>query len=149
MTTSDPLALIDTNVLVYAADATSTFHEPALQLRERGFQGEIPLVISPQVLMEFFAVITNPRRVQSPRSSQEATAEVEKYLRSTTIRTIYTGDDILEQVLSLLQQHPQVARQEIFDLYLVATMLTNSVTRIYTYNQQHFSRFAGITVLTP
>jgi hypothetical protein len=28
----------------------------------------------------------------------------------------------------------QVTRQEIFDLHLVATMLTNGLTRLYTYN---------------
>jgi predicted nucleic acid-binding protein len=43
----------------------------------------------------------------------------------------------------------KIARQELFDLFLVATMVANGVTRIYTYNHQHFARFAGIEVLTP
>jgi predicted nucleic acid-binding protein len=132
MSTSNDRALVDTNVLVYAADTASSVYEPCRQLRDRGFRGEVSLAVTPQVLMEFFAVITSPRRVSSPRSSEEARAEV-----------------ALEQTLELLPHHPQVARQEIFDLFLVATMLANGVTRIYTYNQQHFTRFAGIEVLTP
>jgi predicted nucleic acid-binding protein len=60
MSTSDNRALIDTNVLVYAADTSSSFHKPSRQLRVRGFRGEIPFVVTPQVLMEFFAVITSP-----------------------------------------------------------------------------------------
>jgi hypothetical protein len=57
MITSDERALLDTKVLVYAADAGSPFHEAARRLRDRGFLGEVPLVVSPQVLLEFFAVI--------------------------------------------------------------------------------------------
>jgi predicted nucleic acid-binding protein len=68
MTISNEPALLATNVLVYAADAGSPFHEAARQLRDRGVHGGIPLGVSPQVLLEFFAVITHPRRVQTPRS---------------------------------------------------------------------------------
>ena len=100
MTISDEPAWLDTNVLVYAADAGSPLHDTARQLRDRGVRGEIPLVVSPQVLLEFFAVITHPRRVQTPRSPQEASAEMAKYLRSRRIGTIYPGPDILRRVLA-------------------------------------------------
>jgi toxin-antitoxin system PIN domain toxin len=149
MNTSNDRALVDTNVLVYAADTASSFHEPSTQLRDRGFRGEVHLMVTPQVLMEFFAVITSPRRVTTPRSSEEARAEVEKYARADNILKIYPDSTALERTIELLQRHPQVARQEIFDLFLVATMMANGITRIYTYNQQHFTRFAGIEVLTP
>jgi predicted nucleic acid-binding protein len=99
--------------------------------------------------MEFFAVITSPRRVTTPRSPEEARAEVEKYARAANILKMYPDSTALEQTLDLMQQHPQVTRQDIFDLFLVATMMANGVTRIYTFNQQHFTRFAGVEVLTP
>ena len=143
------LALIDTNVLVYAADTTAAFHEQAKQLRDCGIRGELPLAVSPQVLLEFFAVVTSPRRVAQPRSPEEAREEIEKYVRAPAIRKIHPGGDILNRVLTLLQQYPQVARQEVFDLFLVGTMLANSVTRIYTYNREHFTHFEDITVLVP
>jgi toxin-antitoxin system PIN domain toxin len=149
MTISEEPALLDTNVLVYAADAGSPFHDAARQLRDRGVRGEIPLVVSPQVLLEFFAVITNPRRVHTPRPPQEAGAEMAKYMRSRRIRTIYPGPDILQRVLALHAQHPHVAWQDIFDLALIATMLANRIVHIYTYNQQHFTPFQELTVLTP
>jgi predicted nucleic acid-binding protein len=98
--------------------------------------------------MEFFAVITNPRRVQQARSPQEARTEVEKYVHSS-IRKIHPGADILNRVLTLLEQHPNISRQDIFDLFLAATMLENGITRIYSYNQDHFTRFLELTVLTP
>jgi predicted nucleic acid-binding protein len=149
MSTLTDSAVVDTNVLAYAADTSSSFHEPSRQLRDRGFRGEIPLVITPQVLMEFFAVMTSPRRVATPRSPEEARAEVEKYVRADHMLKIYPDRAALEQTLGLMRHHPQVARQEIFDLFLVATMLANGITRIDTYNQQHLTRFAGIEALTP
>ena len=149
MNTSDNRAVVDTNVLVYAADTSSSFHERSQQLRDRGFRGEVPLVVAPQVLMEFFAAITSPWRVSLPRSSEEARAEVEKYACADNMLKIYPDRTALDRTIELLHHHLQVARQEIFDLFLVATMLANGVTRIYTYNQQHFTRFAGIEVLTP
>jgi predicted nucleic acid-binding protein len=120
MSTSEPasdLVLVDTNVLVYAADTTAAFHEPSKQLRDRGMRGELPLAISPQVLLEFFAVVTSPRRVAHPRSPEEAREEIEKYVRAPEIRKIHPGENILDRVLTLLQQYPQVARQEIFDFF--------------------------------
>jgi predicted nucleic acid-binding protein len=87
--------------------------------------------------------------VTTPRSSEEARAEVEKYARADNILRIYPDTTALEHIIELLQHHPQVARQEIFNLFLVATVLANGVARIYSYNQQHFTRFAGIDVLTP
>src|SRR6266446_6822962 len=112
MTTSE-LALLGTNILVYAADETSEFHAPAKQLRDWGVQGDIPVAISPQILFEFFAVITNFRRVTQPRSPQEAREEMEKYLHANAIRKISPGEDIINRVLILLQQHPQITRQDI------------------------------------
>lgn len=46
MTTSE-IALIDTNVLVYAADTTAEHYDASRELRDRGIQGELPLAVSP------------------------------------------------------------------------------------------------------
>jgi uncharacterized protein len=148
MTTSE-LAMLDTNILVYASDETSAFHALAKQLRDRGVQGDVPLAVSPQILFEFFAVITSPRRVTQPRSPQEAREEMEKYLQTPTIRKISPGEDIITRVIALLQQYPQITRQDIFDCVLVATMQTHGIRHIYTYNRQHFTPFSDIEVLTP
>jgi len=147
MTTSE-LALLDTNILVYAADQASPFHEPSRRLRNQGANGDILVAVSPQILLEFFAVITSPKRVQNPRTKEEAIEEVEKYAQSKHIRKIYPGSDILDRVLTLLKKY-EATRQEIFDLHFVATMLSNDMRRLYTYNRDHFTKFTEVEVLTP
>jgi len=59
MTTSE-ISLLDTNVLVYAADVTSPFHQDSRDLRDRGIKGEISLCVFPQIFYEFFAIVTDP-----------------------------------------------------------------------------------------
>jgi len=145
MSVSD-LAVLDTNVLVYAADEASEFHEASRVLRDRE---DVALAITPQILMEFYAIITDPRRVTSPRSAEEARGELAKYVHSPHIVTLHPSSDVLTRVLSLLETYPQVTRQTIFDLFIVATMLGNGVNRIYTFNDPDFSLFTEIEVLRP
>ena len=141
-------SLLDTNLLVYAADNSSPFYHAAKVLREKGLRGEMSLCVCPQVLTEFYAVITDPKRVDNPRSQDEALIEMEKYFDSINILKIYPGPNIIEKTLDLLKTY-KITRQGIFDLYLVATMLSNNVTRLYTYNQDHFSKFKELEVLIP
>ena len=147
MTTSD-IALLDANILVYAADETSTYNQATKLLREKGLKDEIPLCVCPQVLSEFFSTVTNPKRVNKPRTQKEALLEMEKYFYSRNILKIYPGTEIMERILGLLKKY-KVSQQEIFDLKLVATMLSNNVSRIYTYNQADFAQFEEIEVLNP
>jgi toxin-antitoxin system PIN domain toxin len=141
-------ALVDTNVLVYAADKTCPFHQSAKSLRDKAVAGKSSLCVCPQVLNEFFAVVTDPKRVGSPRSQEEALFEIEKYHRSKNILKIFPGPDVIEKTLDLLKRY-NTTKQGIFDLHLVATMLSNNVTRLYTYNQDHFAKFNEIQPLTP
>lgn len=147
MTTSE-VSLLDMNVLVYAADTNSPFHILSMALRERGLRGDLPLCVCPQVLNEFFAVVTDSKRVSHPRSQKEATLEVEKYFHSKRILKIYPDVETIKNTLVLLEQY-QITRQAIFDLHLVATMLSNNVTRLYTFNQDHFTKYNEIETLTP
>ena len=49
----EDLALLDTNILIYADQEQEPHHQVAKMLRDRGQQGEIPVCIAPQNLSEF------------------------------------------------------------------------------------------------
>ena len=76
------------------------------------------------------------------------TVEIEKYVKTKNIVKIYPGTQSITRMIALLKTY-EVAKQEVFDLQLAATMLSNNVTRIYTYNQNDFSKFKELEVLTP
>ena len=152
MRTSNPadLALLDTNVLVYADQEEEEYHRAAKMLRDLGQRGDIPVCISPQVLSGFFAVVTRAgrHRASSPMSPAEAAEEVRKYLEAEHINKIYPTPTTWPTILSLLEQH-SVTGQDIHDLHLAATMLSNDVTKIYTFNTEDFASIPGIEVLDP
>lgn len=83
-------AVLDTNVLVYPADEMSPFHVPSRDLRDRGVRGDEKLCIFPQVMSEFYAILTDPKRVSNPRSQEEVVAEIEKYLQAKRILKLFT-----------------------------------------------------------
>lgn len=56
--------------------------------------------------------------------------------------------DLVTRWTALLRQYP-VTEAKVFDTQLVANMLGNGVTRIYTFNTTDFQGFPGIQVLTP
>lgn len=148
MTISEAPTLLDTNVLVYAADQLSPFHDVCRKLREDGRTGKRNLCITPQVLFEFYAVVTDPKRVRDPLDPSEAIAEISAYLDDPAIKTIHQTPEATGRVTDLAERYA-IRRQEIFDALIVATMLSNDVRQIYTYDVGHFSQYPEIQVLKP
>ena len=66
------LALLDTNILVHAMNKDATQHGACRALLDRAVAGEIPLGVAPQVLFEYFAVVTSAG--SDRRHDQTATA---------------------------------------------------------------------------
>ena len=140
--------LLDTNILVYYHQELSPFHSKAKALLEMGLRREVPLCICPQVLMEFYATITNPRRVTKPVIPEHAVTEVEKYFTCSWLKKIYPTEETLKITIDLLEKY-RVKRMEVFDLQLVATMLSNGAIHIYTFNQSDFVKYSEIQALLP
>jgi toxin-antitoxin system PIN domain toxin len=136
-------ALVDANILVYAASPASPQHQASRALLELE---DSNLCVTPQVFAEFYSVVTNPRRVTAPFTPSEARAFIEECMPWMSVLPIPSG--VVGRWAALAEQHG-VTGADVFDLQLVATMLENSVRRIYTYNRVDFERFPEIHVLTP
>lgn len=142
------MILIDTNIIVFAHNADSPHQQKANQLIEDVLNLKFEACISHQNLLEFFSIVTNSRRVEKPLSSQEAFFLIETYLSSSRIIKIYPSIKTFSHTISLSQKL-SLAKAEIFDCYLVATMLENNVFTIYTENTAHFKCYKNIKVINP
>jgi predicted nucleic acid-binding protein len=142
------LALLDTNILVYSHQSLSKFHAQSRNLVRGGLRGDIAVCICPQVLMELFSVITNAKRVTNPVDSKKAAVEIEKYLQTESMLKILSREDTIDVTIDLLKKYGAKGA-EIYDLQLVATMLSNNVARLYTYNLNDFAKFKEVEALTP
>ena len=142
------LTLLDTNVLVYAHYQDSEHYSVSSLLLNRAQDGQVALCITPQILTEFYAVVTNSRRVDKPYKPDEALDAIERVLAMPGMTLLLPPVDTIGRWMDLLRQHPVVG-STVFDVQLVATMLGNGVRRIYTFDSSHFAQFGEIEVLTP
>ncbi len=141
-------SLVDTNVLVHSLSKESPNYRAARDLREQAQNATANLCVAPQIIAEFYAVVTNPRRVRAPFTSAEALEEIDKLLALPGLTLLSVPSDVVERFMQLLRRRPVLGRK-VFDLQLVATMLGNGVRHIYTFNVKDFEPFQELEVLVP
>ncbi len=134
--------------MVYAHNEDAPQHQSAKVLRDDAFEGRIRACLAHQNLLEFFAVVTNPRRVERPLSPGLARDVMDRYLDHSAFRLIHPTEETSAWLRRLLGEIPARGAR-VFDLFLAATMLTNGVTAIATFNSADFSRLPGISVFDP
>jgi uncharacterized protein len=145
MTSVEP-GVIDANVLVYAVDADHPHHATSRALLDAARNRSTTLYVTSQILCEFYSVVTNPRRVAKPRSAADAIAAMSSML--AFLRVLPSPARVVTALMELLRRHP-VTGAEVFDLQIVATMQTNNVQRIYTFNAGDFEVFSDLIVIVP
>lgn len=140
--------ILDANVLAYAVNADAPQHRVSRALLEAGRDPSTTLYVTSQILCEFYSVITNPRRVAFASSPTEALRIISALLALPGVRVLPTPTGAVERLMKLLERHP-VAGGDVFDLQLVATMQSNNVFRIYTFNAEDFEVFPELAVVVP
>ncbi len=143
--------LFDSNILVYAHNEDSLFHSQALSLITKVIKGEISGVLTSQNLLEFYSVITDKRRLSSPVTPELAAELVDQYLTSP-FEIIYPDLSTNKIMVELLKKNKQSVKGQIkdgqiFDVFLIATMLASNISQIITANIKDFKKFDGISVL--
>jgi hypothetical protein len=133
--------LLDTNILVYAVNAESDFHDGAVDLLE---DQEQRYVLTQQNLVEFFRVVTNPRHTV-PMTYTQAINTVRFFSESFLV---LQSDALALDITWDLVERYGIEGYTIFDTQLVATGLRHGVTHIATHDTD-FRRFDEIQVIDP
>jgi len=141
---------IDTNILVYAHNMDSEFHEKAALFLEdamnnRDEGGSLPVCIPSQVLTEFINAITR-QNLKFPLSLRQAISIVQDYL-DFDIQIIHQTDTQIHTLLELLASAS--SRKKIFDVALAATLKDNKIEGLYTLNVNDFKDFEFLKVINP
>src|SRR5438034_7364930 len=103
--------LIDSNILVYAINASSPKHTAAKQFLQDNIED---LVITHQNMFETLGVITHPK-FQSPMSSASALEAIKRI--ATVCRVISPDYKTHNIALELIKKH-HLSADRIFDAYL-------------------------------
>ena len=131
---------IDTNVLIYAIDKESDFYRAALKTLASlsGFG-----TVCWQNLTEFYAVITDKKRVTHPLTSQKAIKEMDSLLNKYSLAIIGPNIKTKEIWFDILKTR-KIKGQSVHDTFLSATLISNGINMLITENPKDFS---GITDL--
>jgi predicted nucleic acid-binding protein len=140
--------LFDTNILVYANNIDSPFHEPCRKLVESALNGRFPAFIAHQNLLEMYAVVTDKRRVEKPLTPESANGLINFYLTTSNISILYPSPATFSVLGKLIADHSPVSHG-VFDLVLVALMIENGISTIHTANTRHFANFKEIAAVSP
>jgi predicted nucleic acid-binding protein len=135
--------IVDTNVLVYAADSGSPLGEAAIDRLAELRRAGVELVLCDQVLHEYAAVVTRPGLLRRPRTAAQAAAEVDRLARHFPV--LPPSPREREIWLRLLRQ-TTLAGVRLFDTVLAATALAAGVPAVLTHNARDFERFEGLAV---
>ena len=142
------MLVVDTNILVYAADADSSFHSACRDWLERQRVRADAWYSTWSIFYEFLRVTTHPRVMRRPWNVTEAWSFVQALLASP-------GLDILVPT----QQHPIIAEQVIreiphlagnlfHDAHTAILMREHGIRQICTRDAD-FHRFSFLEVIDP
>jgi predicted nucleic acid-binding protein len=139
--------LVDTNILLRASDPGSLHYQLAIQALTRLAAAGAEVYITPQNLIEFWAVATRARDANGfGWSVAKAALEIEQLRKSFLF--LEDTPDVFIHWRSLVTTYG-ITSKRVHDTRLVAVMLAHGVTHFLTFNTDDFKTFTNITLVHP
>ena len=137
---------VDTNVLIYATNEASRWHQLAIEaLQERRRLG-IQLVLSAQIVREYLAAATRQRLVDGTPPLPEVLRNVGTF--RAEFRLVEDNPRVLDELCVLVRRIP-IAGKQIHDANIVATMLAHGVRQLLAHNGTDFARYSHLIEVLP
>jgi len=140
--------LLDTNILVHAYNKSSPHQDQASKIIRKAMQGETEACLSPQVLYEFFAVVTSAKRVERPISPGEAANLCIDLWECNEIEKLNPSGIAPIEVFKFVKEL-NLSKAEIFDCVLAVTAKENDIESIFTENVADFKRYKFVNAVNP
>jgi len=141
-------AVIDTNCLIYSSIARGRKKKIIENYISNLFKKDWLLALTEQTLLEFFSIVTNPKRVKNPVTCKRAIKEITKFYKNAGYKIIKPNLNTFNFLLKILEEK-NVRGALIFDYYLAATALSNGFNIILTENTKDFKNIKGLKVINP
>lgn len=142
------MLVVDTNVLLYAADEHSVFHERSWANLQRWRRDPAPLFLTWSICYEFLKVGTTPRVFRSPMSVEEAWRFIDAVLNSPGGAMLTATDRHADVLARTLSEFPDLRGKVLHDVHTAVLMREHGVSRICTRDAD-FRRFPFLTVVDP
>lgn len=140
--------VVDTNVLIYAADQDSRFHAACNGKLRNWREQKMPWYLSWNICYEFLRVSTHPKVFRMPWTADAAWQFLEAVLASPSISVLCAGDRHREILSATLSELPHLAGNIVHDMHTAVLMREHGISRIVTCDSD-FHRFPFVDVIDP
>lgn len=142
------MLVVDTNVLLYAADRDSEFHAPCRRLLEDSRAQPAPVFLTWSICYEFLRVATHPRVFHTPWTAVAAWRFLDALLTAPGISVLQPTERHAAVLAQTLAEQEDLRGNLMHDLHTAVLMREHGVSRICTRDAD-FHRFAFLTVVDP
>ena len=130
--------LLDTNILIYAKDSSSGFHQAAIEI----FMGTDELFLTSKNLTEYYAVVTKGERpLLTPA---EALLDINEFISNCNL--LFPSEASHQKLSTLIIQYKPKGIL-IHDFEIASIGLANGINKIATFNKADFQLISEIEVI--
>ena len=140
--------LVDTNILIYAADNSSDAHPKYKELLNQWRCEPTPWYLTWGIIYEFLRVTTHPRVFRNPWNIKQAWEFIEVLLQSDSLRVLTEGQKHREHLSQIIENPRELRGNILQDAQIAAVMREHGIQIIYTRNTD-FHKFPHLKVKDP
>lgn len=140
--------LVDTNVLVYAANEDAPESEACRERLEAWRVRPAPWYLTWGVVYEFLRIVTHRRVLATPWTLGEAWSFVSALIASPSLRILAETDRHQAVLAEILEEVPGVKGNLVHDAHIAAVMREHGIRQIVTRDGD-FHRFPFLEVVDP
>jgi toxin-antitoxin system PIN domain toxin len=140
--------VVDTNVLLYAANYDAPEHQKCREQLQRWREQASPWYITWGIVFEFLRVSTHPRVYRNPLSVGEAWSFLEAVLETPSVGILVETTAHRQIARQLFSEIPDLRGNVLFDARIAILMREHGIRTIYTRDTD-FNRFPFLEVVDP
>ena len=140
--------VVDTNVLLYAVDLDSPYHDKCRALVEEWRELSSPWHLTWGVIYEFIRVSTHPNVFRKPFTLAQAWLFIEAVLASPSLRILTATEQHYRIASEVFTEIPDIMGNLVFDAHTAILMREHGIRTIYTRDGD-FNRFPFLHVVDP
>jgi toxin-antitoxin system PIN domain toxin len=140
--------VVDTNVLIYAADQDSEFHQPCRAKLEQWRRQTSPWYLTWSICYEFLRVSTHPKVFRRPWAVTAARQFLDAVLAAPSASVLLAGERHAEVLRETIAELPQLRGNILHDAHTAVLMREHGIERIITRDTD-FHRFPFVSVVDP
>ena len=142
------MLVIDTNVLVYAANSTVQFHSPCREWLDRQRRRPDAWYLTWGIVYEFLRVSTHPRILPRPWTASAAWSFITALLASPGLDVLIPTQRHADVASAVISELSYLAGNIVHDAHTAILMREHGIRQICTRDTD-FSRFAFLEVIDP